>query len=70
MRVNCSIEYVPQSAYGLCPYLNAAVVPALGRCLANQHSTFSGIRANETAAESFLDMGSKPVLIRNAGNLQ
>jgi hypothetical protein len=54
--VNCSIKYVAQLANGLCPYLVATAVPALWRCFADQHATFSGIRVDENAAESFLDV--------------
>jgi hypothetical protein len=55
MRVNCSIEDVGQSAHRLCPQLNAAAGPTLRCCLADQHATFSGVRVNENAIESFLE---------------
>ena len=55
MGVNCSIEYVGQSAHWLCQQLDAASVPTLRCCLADQHATLSGVRVNENAAESFLE---------------
>jgi hypothetical protein len=55
MRVYCSIEYVGQSAHRLCQQLKSAAVPTLRCCLADQHATFSGVRVNENAIESFLE---------------